>query len=132
MQTLNKEHSEASSLPERTLSPAALQLLYTYPWPGNVRELINTLQRAILWSEAETISKEEITATILSLDVHWLEYDSDRQKMENHTFMVKDEINKQVQAWISLALDLSRGNKTELRSKTVLLEIEISSINTVP
>lgn len=117
MQTLNNEHSEASSLPERTLSPAALQLLYTYPWPGNVRELINTLQRAILWSEAETISKEEIAATILSLDVHWLEYDSDRKKMESHTFMVKDEINKQVQAWISLALDLSRGNKTEAARK---------------
>jgi NtrC-family two-component system response regulator AlgB len=32
------------------LSPAATQLLSTYPWPGNVRELRNVMERvAILW-----------------------------------------------------------------------------------
>jgi DNA-binding NtrC family response regulator len=35
------------------------------PWPGNVRELLNTLQRAAVWSDDETISLEAITDALL-------------------------------------------------------------------
>jgi transcriptional regulator with PAS, ATPase and Fis domain len=113
MQSINRENSDVLSVEERTLSPAALQLLYNYPWPGNVRELINTLQRAVLWAETETISKEHLASTILSLDAHWVGNNEPGLKMQTHTFLLREEINNQVQSWISLALELSKGNKTE-------------------
>ena len=40
----------AANVQAHELSPAARQLLLTYPWPGNVRELRNELQRiTVLW-----------------------------------------------------------------------------------
>jgi NtrC-family two-component system response regulator AlgB len=40
----------AANVPPHELSPAARDLLLSYPWPGNVRELRNELQRiTVLW-----------------------------------------------------------------------------------
>jgi two-component system, NtrC family, response regulator AlgB len=40
----------AANVPPHELSPAARELLLSYPWPGNVRELRNELQRiTVLW-----------------------------------------------------------------------------------
>jgi two-component system, NtrC family, response regulator AtoC len=36
-----------------TFSPLATDALNTYPWPGNVRELENTIERAVILSEAD-------------------------------------------------------------------------------
>ena len=38
-----------------SLSPAAVEALSAYPWPGNVRELQNTLERAVILAEGDTI-----------------------------------------------------------------------------
>jgi DNA-binding NtrC family response regulator len=43
-------------LPPRTLTEDAEQEIHSYRWPGNVRELRNTLDRAVLFSEAATIN----------------------------------------------------------------------------
>jgi transcriptional regulator with PAS, ATPase and Fis domain len=111
---INKEHSESMAFKKKTLTPAALQLLYSYTWPGNVRELINTLQRAVLWSESENISKEQIESSILSTNnLQKLRSDQVKHEMLNHTFSMKDEILKDVRNWISIALDLSGGSKKE-------------------
>ena len=37
------------------ISPEAMALLCRYPWPGNVRELENTLERAVLMHDGETL-----------------------------------------------------------------------------
>jgi transcriptional regulator with GAF, ATPase, and Fis domain len=37
------------------LSPAALEELHTYPWPGNVRELQNSIERAVILCDGDTI-----------------------------------------------------------------------------
>ncbi len=42
------------------LEPEALRLLMRYNWPGNIRELENTIERAILLSESDTISVEDL------------------------------------------------------------------------
>ena len=46
--------------PARTLSPAAAGALQSYGWPGNVRELANTLERAVLFSDAEPIEPADL------------------------------------------------------------------------
>lgn len=44
----------------RNISPETLRVLRTYPWPGNVRELENTLERAILMHDGETLLPEHL------------------------------------------------------------------------
>ncbi len=44
----------------RLLSPEALQALSTFRWPGNIRQLENTLFRAVVLAEGDTIGLAEI------------------------------------------------------------------------
>src|ERR1700744_3676247 len=43
----------------RTIAPEALQLLAAYQWPGNIRQLENTLFRAVVLAEGDTIGLAE-------------------------------------------------------------------------
>lgn len=42
----------------QSISPDALQLLEQYQWKGNVRELRNAMERVILLSDSETLTKD--------------------------------------------------------------------------
>lgn len=58
------EHFIAKLSPvKRRISPDALKLLVGYHWKGNVRELENTIERALLMTD-----KEELTADDIPLD----------------------------------------------------------------
>jgi two-component system response regulator FlrC len=52
--------ARAGGLPERPLSPAALDRLVAQPWRGNVRELENCLHRAIVLARGPVIEAEDI------------------------------------------------------------------------
>jgi two-component system response regulator AtoC len=44
----------------RTIEPEALHILEGYHWPGNIRELENTIERAVLLAEDETITASDL------------------------------------------------------------------------
>ena len=46
------------------LEQKAIQALYEYPWPGNVRELENVMEYAILTTDTEMLSLENIKMKI--------------------------------------------------------------------
>jgi two-component system, NtrC family, response regulator AtoC len=48
-------HAARLGVPEKRLSPAALERLLSWHWPGNVREMENALERALLLSEDDLI-----------------------------------------------------------------------------
>ena len=52
-QTLNKHMKK--------IDPAAMRLLKGYRWPGNIRELENTMERAVLMAETDTITPEDLS-----------------------------------------------------------------------
>ena len=54
------KYAKANALPARRLTEEARTALLRAPWPGNVRELENTLHRAVLLSQGETIGPEAI------------------------------------------------------------------------
>lgn len=41
-------------------SPEAMELIRTYDWPGNIRQLNNTIERAVILEEGETISLQSM------------------------------------------------------------------------
>jgi len=45
----------------RGVTPDAMQQLQRYPWPGNVRELRNTVERAMLLAEGETLTAQDLS-----------------------------------------------------------------------
>ena len=50
---------------KKRLSPEAIQAIMEYHWPGNVREMINKIRKALLVSESDLITPED-----LSLNFH--------------------------------------------------------------
>jgi DNA-binding NtrC family response regulator len=47
-------------MPTRALSPAAERALLAHRWPGNVRELANTMERTVLFSDADPVEPEDL------------------------------------------------------------------------
>jgi DNA-binding NtrC family response regulator len=45
----------------RGVTPEALHQLQRYPWPGNVRELRNTVERAMLLAEGDTLTAADLS-----------------------------------------------------------------------
>ena len=55
-----KKSAIENNLPKKRLAPSAENALLKYRWPGNVRELENTIERAVLLAEGETIQPEDL------------------------------------------------------------------------
>lgn len=55
-----EKYSKANGVAPRKLSDAALAKLSGYHWPGNVRELENSMHRAVLMANGDTIGPEAI------------------------------------------------------------------------
>lgn len=55
-----KELATKTKSPQKRVSPHAMQALVNYQWPGNVRELQNTIERAHLLSDGETIDIDDL------------------------------------------------------------------------
>ena len=47
--------------PVKGFSDAALEMLMRHDWPGNVRELENTLERAVLMADSDTITEKDLS-----------------------------------------------------------------------
>jgi len=52
-----KKHHRENMLPKK-LKKGAMESLIGYPWPGNIRELENVIERAIVLSDSDEISRE--------------------------------------------------------------------------
>ena len=65
VERLNTEMSGAPLFMRKTLSAGARNLMLAHSWPGNVRELQNTLRRALVWSDGDAVSTEEMQAALL-------------------------------------------------------------------
>jgi len=55
-----KKFSERKRKEVRHISERAMQALHKYDWPGNVRELENTIERAVVLTEGDTIRPQEL------------------------------------------------------------------------
>lgn len=56
-----ERYAKANSTPSKTLDAGAIARLRQHRWPGNVRELENCIHRAVLLSQGELISPDDIT-----------------------------------------------------------------------
>ncbi|MDP0941226.1 nitric oxide reductase transcription regulator, partial [Klebsiella quasipneumoniae] len=50
-EALGEDIARRSGMPQKLLSPDAIEWLMQQPWPGNIRELRNTLEQVSLMSD---------------------------------------------------------------------------------
>jgi two-component system, NtrC family, nitrogen regulation response regulator NtrX len=58
----NRRYSEANNCRPKELSQDALDHLSALPWKGNVRELKNLVERLLILSPGETVTREDVIA----------------------------------------------------------------------
>lgn len=61
---INRSSSELGQK-DKKLSVSAKNLMLQHRWPGNVRELVNTIQRAVIWSNDDSVGLEVMREAIL-------------------------------------------------------------------
>lgn len=64
-----KETIQKEGLPNKYLTDEAIHLLENYDYPGNVRELKNIIQRLVIVSEKEVITKEDVNKVIATTNL---------------------------------------------------------------
>jgi transcriptional regulator with PAS, ATPase and Fis domain len=59
-----KKHTKNTSRLVRGLTPETKKLMNDYSWPGNVRQLESAIERAILLSEGDLITAEDLPTEV--------------------------------------------------------------------
>src|SRR5438093_1666054 len=62
-ETLLTRLRERHHLPRKAISESGRKRLLAYPWPGNVRELAHEIERAIVFSDGDTLDFEHLEAS---------------------------------------------------------------------
>jgi two-component system, NtrC family, response regulator len=60
-----RKYSESYGKPIRGMAPGMLNAILTHDWPGNVRELENAVERAVVLSQGDQLSTDDLPATLL-------------------------------------------------------------------
>lgn len=95
-----KKHNAANSHPKR-LKKGLVEHLMSYPWPGNIRELENALERAIVLSDEDELTKESF------------QFESYQPPIEVEVGQSLKEANDAFrQSYISNTLQSTAGNRT--------------------
>jgi len=107
---VNQDGLEDPGYQQKNLSPGARNLMLAYHWPGNVRELLNTLQRAALWSETDTITDDDVREALLLFPARQEESVLDRPLASG--FYLEELLGDVAKHYLRRALAETQGNKT--------------------
>jgi len=96
---------------QKKLSPAAKTLLSKHTWPGNVRELENTLMRAVIWSQTDMISGEEMRNALLASPGQ--RADDILHRPLGDGLILPELLEQVARHYLKRAMEETDGNKTE-------------------
>jgi len=90
----------------RDVDQRARKLLLNYPWPGNVRELENTIERAVVLTEGDTITVGDLPERMRE------PADPVAANLATGELSIKKTARFMEETLIRRALDQTRGNRT--------------------
>jgi two-component system response regulator AtoC len=90
----------------RGLDTEARRLLYEYAWPGNVRELENTIERAMVLTEGDTITAPDLPERVREAR------DPVQMQLASGELSVKKTMRIIEEILIRRALQKTKGNRT--------------------
>ena len=98
----------------RGMTPEARKLMMTYGWPGNVRELENTIERAMVLADEDTLGETDLPDRIHQAR------DPIRMQLASGELSIKKTQRVIEEVLIRRALTQTKGNRTRASQ---LLEI---------
>lgn len=101
----------------KRLSAGARNLLTQHSWPGNVRELLNTLRRAVIWSDGGTITLQDMRDAMIE---SVRDSDDVLDRPLGDGFDLNNVIAEVARHYLQRALVQSGGNRTEAARLTGL------------
>lgn len=104
---LVERHAHRLRVAVEGIDPKAMEALIAYSWPGNIRELENVIERALVLSDDNVISLEDLPETVRrpAPEGASLGGDGDDLSVKRHGARLERHL-------IQLALDRTGGNKT--------------------
>lgn len=111
LEQVNRETAAEPGAKHKKLSAGAKNLMLTHAWPGNVRELLNTLHRAVIWSDGETITVEDVREALL--DMHPRTNMDVLNRPLGSGLNLTELLKEVARHYLSRAIDEARGNKTK-------------------
>lgn len=115
-----KRFCEENGLPLRTIAPETMRVLMDYSWPGNVRELENVIERCVVLSTEQTISRELLPDHLIGRNYA----DSLLEHSPNASlFEILEDIEKRI---ITDRLEQCNWNQTEAAES---FHIPLSTLN---
>jgi transcriptional regulator with PAS, ATPase and Fis domain len=96
---------------DKKLSVSAKNLMLQHRWPGNVRELVNTLQRAVIWSDEDSIGLEVMREAIL-VPPRSESPSSVLDRSIDNGVQLESLMSSVARHYLKKALDHTNGNKT--------------------
>ena len=103
-------------LRSKKLSASAKNLMLQHRWPGNVRELVNTLQRAVTWSDDDVIGLEVMREAILVPQSSAGKRESVLDQPIEEGVDLEKVLERVAKHYIERALAHSHSNKTQAAS----------------
>lgn len=108
---VNESSREDPSFTPKKISAGAKNRLMTHHWPGNVRELLNTLQRVVIWTEGERVTRDDVEESIILLENKTSDNIMGRSLEKG--FCLQDTMGEVAGHYIAEALRTTKGNKTK-------------------
>jgi len=112
LEKTNKKLADNPDYRPKRLSAVAKKQLISHPWPGNVRELQNTLIRAALWSESDTINRLDIEGSLLPVTQRGTGLDGILGRPLTDGFDLEAVIGEVSRHYLEQALKETGGNKS--------------------
>jgi len=115
LQRIN-EQSERAREPgfkRKKLSADARKLLVREPWPGNIRELENTLRRAVVWSDGEIVSADDIEEALLPTARTKASPETILNRPLEQGIDLQSLIRSVAEHYLRRAIELAHGNKSK-------------------
>jgi len=111
LEQVNREAASEPGAKDKKVSASASNLLLAHAWPGNVRELLNTLHRAVIWSDGSTITAEDVREALLPAST------AGRADVLGRPLggglNLPDLLREVARHYLSRAMDEAGGNKTK-------------------
>ncbi len=118
----------------RGFTPEAMALLENYSYPGNVRELENTIERAVVLTERDVISKDDlelyntvaVTEEKVDFDGHVPFSSEELKEMKRH---IRERAVETIEkAFVMSALERNNWNITKAAEETGMLRPNFQSM----
>lgn len=111
LEQVNSESREDPGYRHKKITVSAKNLLLQHPWPGNVRELLNTLRRAAIWSDGDSIRSEDVREALIPAGSSKVSKILNRPIGEG--FSLQQLLDIVAQHYLRRAMDDAHGNKTQ-------------------